>query len=141
MRRGLELARRARETGDSPVGALVVRSGEVVAEGIEAVKGRRDVTAHAEIEAVRAACDRLSTLTLEDCTLYTTVEPCVMCAWALRLARIARVVCGARLPPGDEAAMAWRVLTDGNLLPHRPTPAVVRDVLGDECRDALAHRS
>lgn len=140
MRRCLELAHRARETGDTPVGSIVVRNGEVVGEGIEAVKRRGDVTAHAEIVAIRAACERLGTVSLEGCTLYTTVEPCVMCAWALRLARIATLVSGARLPPGDDAVLAWAVLNDERLLPQRPTPAIVRDVLGDECRAVLARR-
>jgi tRNA(adenine34) deaminase len=133
MRRAIELGRRARETGDTPVGALVVRNGEVVAEGIEGVKARLDATAHAEIAAVRAACERLGTLDLGNCALYTTVEPCVMCAWALRLARIGIVICGARLPPGEGSSLAWHVLTSPDVLPSRPTPRVVRDVLSDEC--------
>lgn len=137
MRHCLDLARRAREGGDTPVGAIVVRNGEVVAEGIEAVRQRGDVTAHAEIEAIRAACLRLGTTDLHDCTLYTTVEPCVMCAWALRLARVATLVSGARLRDGDESTLAWKVLTDENLLPRRPVPAVIRDLLGEECRAML----
>src|SRR5689334_1634155 len=82
MRRCIELARRALDTGDAPVGALVVADDRIVAEGIEGVRARSDVTAHAEIEALRAASKGLGTLNLTGCTLYTSVEPCVMCAYA-----------------------------------------------------------
>lgn len=96
MRRCIELAHRALATGDPPVGALVVIDERVVGEGVEGVKARRDVTAHAEIEALRSACERLGSVDLTGCTLYTSVEPCMMCAYAIRLARIGVVVTGAR---------------------------------------------
>ena len=128
MRRCTELAARAAERGDVPVGAVIEREGEVIAEGIEAVKARGDVTAHAEIEAVRRACTRLGTLDLSGCTLYTSVEPCPMCAYAIRLARISRVVSGARTPESDGPWSGWDLLTDPDVLPRRPPPSVVRDV-------------
>ncbi len=134
MRRCLELARQAAATGDTPVGAVVVRNGEIVAEGVESVRARRDVTAHAEIVALRAASERLDTIDLGGCTLYTTVEPCVMCAYAIRLARIDALVCGARV---DSSGRGIATLADASLLPTRPTPSIVRDVLADECMAAL----
>lgn len=137
IRRCIELARRARVTGDAPVGAVIVLDGRIVAEGIECVRARRDVTGHAEIAAVRAACDRLGTLDLTGCTLYTSVEPCVMCAYAIRLARVSRVVAGARSSDAEWATNGWRVLTRADILPDRPPPSVTRDVLGRECHDAL----
>lgn len=127
MRRCIDLAARALAAGDAPVGALVVQNGEVIAEGIEVVKARGDVTAHAEIEAVRRACARLGTLDLDGCTLYTSVEPCPMCAYAIRLARISRVVSGARTPESDGRWSGWLLLTDPDVLPRRPPPSVVRD--------------
>lgn len=133
MRRCIELARQSLLTSDAPVGALVVLDGQIVAEGIECVRGGGDVTGHAEIEAVRTACDRLGSLNLTGCTLYTTVEPCVMCAYAIRLARISHVVSGARSTDATWPLNGWRVLTSGDILPDRPPPSVVRDLLGREC--------
>lgn len=127
------MARRALVTGDAPVGALVVLNERIVGEGIECVKGRRDVTGHAEVVAVRAACDLLESLDLTGCTLYTSVEPCVMCAYAIRLARLSRVVAGARSTDAAWALNGWRVLTDGDILPGRPPPSAIRDVLSREC--------
>jgi tRNA(Arg) A34 adenosine deaminase TadA len=96
MRRCIELARRALSTRDTPVGALLLRNTDVVAEGVESVKARGDVTAHPEIEAIRAACARMGSLDLTGCTLDTSVEPCPMCAYAIRLAGVGMVVTGAR---------------------------------------------
>jgi tRNA(adenine34) deaminase len=133
MRTCLDLARQALAAGDTPVGALVVREGEVIATGIESVRARNDVTAHAEIEAVRAACLRLQTRDLAGCALYTTVEPCVMCAWALRLARVGLVVAGARSQDESTAVNGVVLLTDAAILPDRPAAVLVRDVLAAEC--------
>jgi len=137
MRRCVELARRALVTSDAPVGALVVSNDSVIAEGVESVKARRDVTGHAEIEAVRAACERLGSLNLTGCTLYTSVEPCVMCAYAIRLARVSIVVTGARSSDAERALNGWLVLTSADILPDRPPPALVRDVLSRECHAVL----
>jgi tRNA(adenine34) deaminase len=137
MRRCIELAARAVDTGDVPVGALIVQNGEVIAEGIEAVRAHGDVTAHAEIEAVRRACARLTSLDLSGCTLYTSVEPCPMCAYAIRLARVGTVVSGARTPESEERWSGWSVLTNLESVPRRPPPSVVRDVLAAECLAAL----
>jgi tRNA(adenine34) deaminase len=132
MRRCIELSRRALAAGDAPVGALVVLNDRIVAEGIESVKARRDVTGHAEIEAVRSACERLGSLNLTGCTLYTNVEPCVMCAYAIRLARVSVVVTGARSSDAEWTLNGWRVLTSGDILLDTPAPSVVRDVLSSE---------
>jgi len=137
MRRCVELARRALVTSDAPVGALVVSNDSVIAEGVESVKARRDVTGHAEIEAVRATCERLGSLNLTGCTLYTSVEPCVMCAYAIRLARVSIVVTGARSSDAERALNGWLVLTSADILPDRPPPALVRDVLSRECHAVL----
>jgi tRNA(adenine34) deaminase len=140
MRRCIELAARAIDTGDVPVGALIVQNGEVIAEGIEAVRAHGDVTAHAEIEAVRSACARLSSSDLSGCTLYTSVEPCPMCAYAIRLARVGTVVSGARTPQSEGHWSGWRLLTSPDVLARRPPPRVVRDVLAEECLAALDRR-
>lgn len=82
--------------GDCPVAAIVVREGQVVGVGSNRVATGGDATAHAETEAIRDACARLGTPRLSGCTLYSAMEPCPMCAWALKEAGIARLVLGAR---------------------------------------------
>ena len=133
MRRCIELARQAIASGDSPVGSLIVDGDELVSEGVEAVRARHDATAHAEMEALRSACARRQSRDLTGCTLYTSVEPCIMCAYAIRLARISVVVCGARAGDGGDAVSAHIVLTDARVAPNRPPPSVIRDVLVAEC--------
>ena len=96
MRRCLKLGRRAMANGDAPVGSLVVFDGKVVAEGIESVRFKFDVTAHAEIEAIRLACEKQHSLDLTGATLYTNVEPCWMCSCAIRRTKIGRVAFGSK---------------------------------------------
>ena len=134
MRRCIELARQAIGTGDSPVGSLIVDGDELVAEGVEAVRARHDATAHAEMEALRAAFARRRSRDLTGCTLYTSVEPCIMCAYAIRLARISVVVSGARGGDEGHAVSGHTVLTDERVAPNHPPPAVIRDVLAQECQ-------
>ena len=95
MREALALAREAGAADEVPVGALVVKDGEVFGRGFNRPIGGHDPTAHAEVMAMRDAAQRLGNYRLVDCTLYVTLEPCVMCAGAIMLARIARVVFGA----------------------------------------------
>jgi len=133
MRRCIELARQAIRTGDTPVGSLIVDDDELVSEGVEAVRGRPDATAHAEMEALRTAFARRRSRDLTGCTLYTSVEPCIMCAYAIRLARISVVVCGARGNDGGHAVSGHIVLTDERVAPNRLPPLVIRDVLVQEC--------
>ena len=98
MRLALQQAQAAREAGEVPVGAVVVRNGEVVAQAHNAPIGLHDPSAHAEILALRAAAEKLGNYRLDDCTLYVTLEPCAMCAGALLHARLKRVVWGAAEP-------------------------------------------
>ncbi len=94
IRLAMELAAQAAQNGDVPVGALVVRDGEIVGEGFNRRESEQNATAHAEIIAINAACERLGRWRLNDCTLYVTMEPCPMCAGAIVLARIERLVFG-----------------------------------------------
>lgn len=96
MREALALAREGMERGEVPVGALVVCGGEIVGRGFNQPIGSHDPTAHAEVMALRDAAGRLANYRLVDCTLYVTIEPCVMCAGAILHARVARVVYGAK---------------------------------------------
>lgn len=92
MARCLELAALAKSAGESAVGTLIVRDGEVIAEGVEAIHADSDPSGHAELLAIRSACARLGTTDLSDCTLYTNVEPCFMCGYLVRQTGVRRVV-------------------------------------------------
>jgi len=98
MRRALELARRAEQEGEVPIGALVVLNGEVIGEGWNRPIAAADPTAHAEIQALRAAAKKTGNYRLIGAELYVTLEPCDMCVGAMFHARIARVVFGAKDP-------------------------------------------
>ncbi len=96
MREAISLAHAAQCLGEVPVGAVVVRDGEIIGRGFNSPIGEHDPTAHAEISALRDAARTLGNYRLPGCTLYVTLEPCAMCAGAIMHARIARVVYGAR---------------------------------------------
>jgi len=95
MQQALELAREAFDSDEVPVGALCVLQGEVVGQGRNRVEERGDASAHAELLAIKQASERLNRWRLTDVTLYSTLEPCIMCAGAIRLSRISHVVYGA----------------------------------------------
>ena len=131
MRWALDEARSARATSDVPVGAVVLDAdGEVIGRGRNRREADGDPTAHAEVLALREAADRLGRWRLDGCTLVVTLEPCTMCAGAVVLARVARVVYGAVDEKAGAAGSLWDVLRDRRLN-HRPE--VVSGVLADEC--------
>lgn len=138
MRRCLKLGRRAMANGDAPVGSLVVFDGRVVVEGIESVRFKSDVTAHAEIEAIRLACEEQQSLDLTGATLYTNVEPCWMCSFAIRLANIGRVVFGSKNEEIGGVSSEFAVLSYTNVPNWAIVPLVEQNVLRGEC-DALLH--
>jgi len=98
MQSALALAREAAETGEVPVGAVLVKDGNIIGRGMNRPIGLHDPSAHAEIAALRDAGYRLQNYRLTDCTLYVTLEPCAMCVGAMLHARVARVVYGAPDP-------------------------------------------
>ena len=118
MSHALDLARRAQAEGEVPVGAVVVFNDQCIGEGWNRPIGANDPTAHAEIEALRAACLSAGNYRLPGATLYVTLEPCVMCAGAMVHARIARLVFGARDPKAGAAGSVFSIL-DNDSLNHR----------------------
>ena len=96
LRMAIEESRRAEADGNIAVGAVIVRAGEIVGAGQNVVNSQRDLTGHAEVSAIRDAGGRLGTIELTGSTLYTTMEPCPMCLWAICIAGIERLVLGAR---------------------------------------------
>jgi len=114
MRRALELARRAEEEGEVPVGAVVVLEGRIVGEGWNRPIAARDPTAHAEIQAMRAAAGALGNYRLTGATLYVTLEPCDMCIGATFHARVGRIVFGATDP--KKQVLRNQVKLEGGML-------------------------
>ena len=135
MRLALREAERASEHGDVPIGAVVVRAGEVIATGRNERELRQDPTAHAEILALREAAAAGGSWRVLEATLYVTLEPCAMCAGAIVLARVPRVVYGASDPKAGAAGSVLDVLGEPRLN-HRPE--VEDGVLGEECGKLLS---
>jgi tRNA(adenine34) deaminase len=141
MRLALREAERAPVHGDVPVGAVVVREGEVAGSGHNERELRHDPTAHAELLAIREAARALGSWRLLDCVLYVTLEPCAMCAGAIVLSRLPRVIYGASDPKAGAAGSVLDVLAEPRLN-HRPE--VAAGLLGEESslllRDFFASR-
>ncbi len=140
MRRCLELGRAALAAGETPVGALVLRGGAVVGEGREETRTLLDPSAHAEVQAVRAACRNLGSADLSGCTLYTTVEPCVLCAYVVRRTGIGRVVYGVPAGQAGGATSRYAILTDLELAGWPAPPEILPGVLAEECLALLRER-
>ena len=135
MRLALAEAQKAMEAGEVPVGAVVVRGGEIIAAAHNEPVGRRDPSAHAEIVALRRAAAAVGNYRLAGTTLYATIEPCLMCAGALIHARVSRLVFGATDPKGGAVVSLYRVLEDDRLN-HRTD--VTAGVLAAECSGILS---
>ncbi|MFP4601657.1 MAG: tRNA adenosine(34) deaminase TadA [Halochromatium sp.] len=135
MRHALGLAARAAEDGEVPVGALVLRDGEIIGEGWNQPIANQDPTAHAEIQALRAAAKRVENYRLPGADLYVTLEPCPMCAAAIVHARIRRVIYGASDPKGGACGSVFDLLPSDARFNHRT--ACEGAVLADDCAALL----
>lgn len=133
MKRAVELARGAYDMGEVPVGALVVKDGEIISEAHNLRENNKVSTAHAEVLAIEEACRVLGTWRLDGCTLYVTLEPCPMCAGALINSRIGRVVYGAK----DARAGCLGSVVDFNSYPFNHSFSVDGGICGDECASIL----
>jgi tRNA(adenine34) deaminase len=134
MRQALELAHEARRLGEVPVGALVVRGDRVISRAFNLRETLRDPTAHAERLALSWAGQALGTWRLDDCVLYVTLEPCAMCAGAIVLARLARLVYGAADPKAGACDSLYRLIRDPRLNHRVPITA---GVLAPDCGEIL----
>lgn len=133
MREALVLARQAAEEGEVPVGAVVVKNGEIIGRGRNRREIGKNALAHAEIEAINEACCSLGGWRLSGCRLYVTLEPCPMCAGAIINSRIDEVIYGT----DDPKAGSCRSLVDLFALPYNHKPCARASVLEDECREVL----
>jgi len=134
MRHALELAARAEAAGEVPVGAVLVRDGELLGEGCNGPIAAHDPTAHAEIAALRAAAARVGNYRLPGATLYVTLEPCPMCVGAMIHARVARLVYGAADPKTGAVGGALDLLGHPS---HNHRIEVTGGVLAEDCAEQL----
>ena len=130
MRCAIDEARRALDKGEVPIGAVVVAGGRIVGRGHNLVETLQDATAHAEMQALTAAASSLGGKYLNDCTLYVTVEPCVMCAGAIAWSQVGRVVWGA-----DDPKRGHTRYPEPPML--HPRTEIVRGVLAAECEELM----
>ena len=133
MRAAIEQAKLSADEGEVPVGAVVVCDNEIIAVGRNRREGSKNALAHAEIEAIDAACRKKGGWRIFMCDLYVTLEPCPMCSGAIMNSRIRRVIYGAP----DKKAGAYGSLFDLNSFPVNHRPEVVPGVLSDECAGLL----
>ena len=133
MRRALELARQAAKHGDVPVGCVIVKDGQVIGEGRNRREERGDATAHAEMEAIRQACDRTGSWRLHGCTMYVTLEPCPMCAGGIINSRIEELRYGAREEKMGCCASVLNLFEER--FHHRPR--IYQGLLKEDCQQVL----
>lgn len=141
MQAALALAANAADNGEVPVGALVVRDGEIIGRGQNSMIARNDPTAHAEILALRDAARRIGNYRLVDCELYVTLEPCAMCAGAMMHARIARVIFGASDPKTGACGSVVDLFAEQRLNHHAEvTGGILADTCAQQLKDFFALR-
>ena len=133
MTRAIELAQIAAQKGEVPVGAVVVKDGQIIGEGYNMRESKKNALSHAETEAINAACNYLNDWRLDDCTIYVTLEPCPMCAGAIINARIREVVFGAY----DLSMGCMDSVTNIANLPFASGTTVYGGIKEDECREIL----
>lgn len=135
MKEALKEAQKAAAKGEVPIGAVVVREGKIIGRGHNLRESLNDPTAHAEIIAIKKAARKFKNWRLNGCTLYVTVEPCLMCAGAIVLARLEKVVYGAKDPKAGAVSSLYEVLDDRRLN-HR-VKEVKGGILEEECAAIL----
>jgi tRNA(adenine34) deaminase len=141
MREALDLARRAAEAGEVPVGAVLVRDGAIVGRGYNQPVSGKDPTAHAEVVALRDAAERIGNYRLGECEMFVTLEPCAMCAGAIMHARLSRVVYGAADPKSGACGSVVDLFAEDRLNHHTTiVGGVMAEEAGAMLRDFFAVR-
>lgn len=136
MREAMLLAGQAAERGEVPVGAVVVKDGEIVGRGSNAPIGMHDPSAHAEILAMRDAAKNIGNYRLVDCSLYVTLEPCAMCAGAIQHARIGKLIFGAKDPKTGACGSVVNLMAEDKLNHHTDINA---GILESECGQLISN--
>ncbi len=134
MRDCLALGKEALEGGNPPVGSVLIKAGVLLGEGAEAGRAKNDITCHAEIEAIRDAIRKHGAGAIRGATLYSTHEPCLMCAYVIRHHQVSRVVVGTTVPAVGGFSSAYPLLTAADIPIWSPPPHIVEGVLGEACR-------
>jgi tRNA(adenine34) deaminase len=145
MRRCVALAQSAGARGELPFAAVIGRRGEFISESLNMVRSEGDVTRHAEMLAISSAQKKMRSTSLHECTIYSTIEPCAMCSYAIRESRIGRVIFGLRSPVMGGNSR-WNILTDAGLsstLPEAfaPPPEILPGCLHDEVQKVFQQRN
>ncbi len=136
MKVAFKLAQKAYKKDEVPVGAVVVHNGKIIAKGYNKRQRTQDATLHAEIIAIKKACKKLKTFRLNDCTLYVSLEPCVMCAGAIINARIGKVVFGAYDKKYGCCGSLYNLLSEGKF---NHTPSVQGGMMEQQCSEILTN--
>lgn len=134
IKAAIEVSRSTKESDDVPIGAVIVKGGEIIAAGYNKREATGDATAHAEIVAIREACEKLGGWHLDGCEIYVTLEPCPMCMGAIVNSRIKKVVFGAK----DAKAGACGSVFNFNSYPLNHKPEIVSGVMENESRELLS---
>ncbi len=134
MQKAIEEAEKAKKIGEVPIGAVVVKGGEIIATGYNKRETLKNALLHAEIEAISNACKKLKSWRLTDCDLYVTLEPCAMCAGAIINSRIGRIIFGAK----DAKAGSCGSVINLFELGYNHRPEVISGVMEEKCRNLLS---
>lgn len=131
----IRLAGIARDRGDTPVGSILVQNEKIISEGIEGGKTHKDITFHAEIEAIRNAVKVLGKTDLSDCIMVTTHEPCIMCSYVIRHHKIKLIIVGVTVPDVGGYSSIYPILKDISVIKWIPAPELFTGILEKECRE------
>lgn len=135
MAKCIELAKVAKLRGDSPVGSIIVLDGQIIAKGIEGGKTFKDITFHAEIEAIRNARELLQIQDFSNCSMYTTHEPCIMCSYVIRHHQVKSIIIGLSTGEIGGFSSKYPILKDTDIKKWGNPPAVLFGILEKECRE------
>lgn len=134
MKECIRLAKVAKDRGDSPVGSILIQDEKIISEGIEGGKTHKDITFHAEIEAVRNAVEILGKTDLSDCIMVTTHEPCIMCSYVIRHHKIKLIIVGDSSEEIGGYSSKYPLLLDTIISKWSEPPKIVSGILEQECR-------